>query len=118
MKQVTFRGTGQLNGPVIINKTIELDDKIASSLHGAKRNEVKLSILSAHFPGVKINPAQIGCEVQSIKEKKTQVQPKSRTYNTSNKKSFSLFSIITFLLFWPFKLIWWLLKSILKGNHI
>ena len=51
MKQVTFMGTGQLNGPVIINKTIELDDKIALSLGGSKRNE----IISATKSGKRID---------------------------------------------------------------
>jgi hypothetical protein len=50
MKQVTFRGTGQLNGPIIINKTIELDDRTASTLTGLKRDEVKLAILAIHYP--------------------------------------------------------------------
>lgn len=118
MKQVTFRGTGQLNGPVIIDKTIELDDKIAASLFGPKRNEVKLSILSVHFPGAKINPNEIGCSSQDIKANKRQAVTNSRTNNTSKKNTFSIFSIITFLLFWPFKLVWWLIKKIWKEDHI
>ena len=68
MKQVTFRGTGQLNGVVIIDKTIELDDKIAQSLRGSKRDEVKSAILAVHYPGVKIKPNQIGCEIKEIRE--------------------------------------------------
>lgn len=118
MKQVTFRGSGQLRGVISIDKTIELEDIIAASLFGPKRNEVKLSILSVHFPGVKFNPNQIVCDVKSIKENKTHAVTKSRTNNTSKKKSFSLFSIITFLLFWPFKLVWWLIKKIWKEDHI
>lgn len=119
MKQVTFRGTGQLNGPVIINKTIELEDQIAYSLTGAKRNEVKLAILENHFPGVKINPNQIGCEVRDIKKKKTPTNStQSKKINQSSRSSFSISSIILFLLFWPFKLAWWLIKKIWKEGHL
>lgn len=69
MKKVTFRGTGQLNGPVIINKTLELEDKIAQGLTGANKDEVKSAILDVHFPGVKINPRQISVEIVNIKKK-------------------------------------------------
>lgn len=125
MKQVTFRGTGQLNGPVIINKTIELDDKTASSLTGLKRDEVKLAILAIHYPGVQIKPNQIGCEIKSISKPKVN---NSRTYSSSSSKkstnykktksSFSLFSIITFILFWPFKIVWWIFKMIWSEKHV
>lgn len=124
MKQVRLTGTGQLNGPVIINKTIELDDKVALSLTGSKRDEVKVAILAVHYPGVKINPNNIGCEIKNIKVNK----PKKPTSNSSiadtvnryenKKKSFTIFSIITFLLFWPFKLLWWLIKKIFNENHL
>lgn len=119
MKQVTFRGTGQLNGPVIINKTIELEDQIANSLLGAKKNEVKLAILENHFPGVKINPSQIGCEVKEIKKKKTPTNStNNKRVNKSSKSSFTISSIILFLLFWPFKLAWWFIKKIWKEDHV
>lgn len=58
--KVKLRGTGQLNGPVIIDKELELDDNIARSLIGSKKAQVLESIMNAHFPGVKYNPNQIG----------------------------------------------------------
>ena len=122
MKQVTFRGTGQLNGPVIINKTIELDDKIAQSLGGPKRDEVKTAILAVHFPGVRIKPNQIGCEIKDIKEPKTNQNQSRNSQKTINykkqKKTFSFSNIILWILFFPFKLAWWILKNIWKDDHM
>ena len=122
MKQVTFRGTGQLNGPVIINKTIELDDKIAQSLGGPKRDEVKTAILAVHFPGVRIKPNQIGCEIKDIKEPKTnqnQIRNSQKATNYKKQKSsFSFSNIILWIFFFPFKLVWWVLKNIWKDDHM
>jgi hypothetical protein len=122
MKQVTFRGTGQLNGPVIINKTIELEDKIAQSLLGPKRDDVKLAILAVHFPGVKIKPNQIGCEVNEIRiPKPTKVEKNEYVKNPNyykQKKSFSILNIFLWLFFFPFKLAWWFLKKIWNEKHV
>jgi hypothetical protein len=122
MKQVTFRGTGQLNGPVIINKTIELEDKIAQSLLGPKRDDVKLAILAVHFPGVKIKPNQIGCEVNSVKETKVSKNSNSSYQKTNSykqqKSSFSFSNILLWIIFFPFKLVWWILKNIWKDDHM
>ena len=63
MATITLRGTGQLNGPVIIDKTIEIDDVVARSFHGSNKEELILSTLEIHYPGVKINPKQIGINV-------------------------------------------------------
>lgn len=70
MKKVTFKGIGQLNGPVIIDKSIELEDKEANRLFGANRNDVKLAMLSIYYPGVKIDPTKIGVEAIPIKKEK------------------------------------------------
>ena len=119
MKQVTFRGTGQLNGPVIINKTIELDDKIAQSLAGPKRDEVKTAILAVHFPGVIIMPNQIGCEIKENLTTSNQNNYSKKTTNSRNKKSsFSFSSIILWILFFPFKIAWWILKEIWNKDHL
>jgi hypothetical protein len=79
-RTVTLKGTGQLNGIVVINKTIEFDEAQARSFVGPNRDEVILSTLSVHYPGVKINPKQIGVVVNSSK----QINSKSKT---SDKKS-------------------------------
>lgn len=122
MKQVTFRGTGQLNGPIIINKTIELDDRTASTLTGLKRDEVKLAILAIHYPGVKIKPNQIGCEIIDIRRPKITKNQKNEYENKTNyikqKSSFSIVNIILWLLFFPFKLAWWLLKKTWNEKHV
>ena len=122
MKQVTFRGTGQLNGPVIINKTIEVDDRTAQSLSGLKRDDVKLAILAVHFPGVKIKPNQIGCEIKDIKEPKTNQNQSRNSQKTTNykkqKSSFSFSNIILWILFFPFKLAWWMFKAIWNDKDL
>lgn len=114
MKQVTFRGTGQLNGPVIINKTIELEDKIAQSLLGPNRDEVKSAILAVHFPGVKIKPNQIGCEVTTVKVNNNKSSSQKTTNAKKQKKPFSFSNILLWILLFPFKLVWWIFKNILK----
>lgn len=57
--KVIIKGTGQLNGPVIINKELDLDDNIARSLIGSKKKEVLEGIMKNHYPGVKYNSNQI-----------------------------------------------------------
>ena len=91
MPEVTFRGTGQLNGPVPITKTIEVDIETAKNLGGSKRDDVILAILAVHYPGVRINPRQIGMEIkydapkQKAKNKITNRNLKK--YNSQNKKT-------------------------------
>ncbi|MBX2960711.1 MAG: hypothetical protein KF732_12240 [Flavobacteriales bacterium] len=63
MAKVTLKGTGQLNGPVVIDKTIEMDSNQARAFVGSKKDEVITATISAHYPGVKINPKQIGVNV-------------------------------------------------------
>ena len=63
MAKVTLKGIGQLNGPVVINKTLEFDTKQAQNFTGLKRDEVVLATLQIYFPGVKVNPRQIGINV-------------------------------------------------------
>jgi len=123
MKQVTFRGTGQLNGSRIINLTIEVEDKTALDLRGPKRDEVKSAILAVHCPGVNVKPNQITCTITDIKEPKTTRIHTSNSQKTTNyksqKSSFSLSNIIISLLFFPFKLAWRILKSTWsKNDHI
>jgi len=68
MAKVTIQGTGQLNGPVIIKKVLDLDDSQARNLVGAKRDEVLTAILAVHYPGVKIQPRQISVNVDFSKK--------------------------------------------------
>ncbi|MGE4346893.1 MAG: hypothetical protein AB7D46_05705 [Flavobacteriaceae bacterium] len=119
MKKVTFRGTGQLNGPVIINKTLELEDRIAIDLMGKNKDKVILSLLNVHFPGVKINPRNISINVQSLYKNEEHNDFKKFVKKNKPKSSFSISNIIIWILFFPFKLVWWILKSIWKDdNHI
>lgn len=118
MRRVTFRGSGQLNGPVIINKTLEFDDRTASTLSGPKKNEVILAILAIHYPGVKIDPKKIGYESIHFSEKNATNKKEIKTRNNfkKEKKSFSLTNILLWILFFPFKAVWWLLKLTWKDD--
>jgi 23S rRNA maturation-related 3'-5' exoribonuclease YhaM len=106
MKTIKLRGTGQLNGTVVIDKELELDDKIAQSLFGPKKNEVIRNIIAIHYPGVKINPKQIG--IQSIELKK-EISSIKKTKNSSSQKKSP-----TPIIFLPFKIIWRILKWLTK----
>ena len=114
MPEVTFRRTGQLNGPVPITKTIEVDIETAKNLGGSKRDDVILAILAVHYPGVRINPRQIGMEIRYDVPKQKVKAVKNKTKIT-NKKPITFFSVIKFLVFLPFKLLWWFLKFASKG---
>ena len=57
--KVILKGTGQLNGPVIIDKELDLNDNIARSLVGSKKKEVLEGVMKNHYPGVKYNANQI-----------------------------------------------------------
>lgn len=62
MAKLTIRGVGQLNGPVIIKMTIEMDDNQANLYRGAGRYKAIVALLAVHYPGVKIEPHKIGIE--------------------------------------------------------
>jgi hypothetical protein len=120
MRRVTFRGFGQLNGVVSINKTIELDDKTASSLTGPKRNEVKLAILAIHYPGVKIDPKNIGIESVYFNERNitNRNEKNTKKEGLNNNTSFSLFSILKFFIFLPFKIFRMFFKAIWNDRDL
>ena len=114
MRRITFKGTGQLNGAVPISKTIELDDKTASSLSGPNKNDVIKAILAIHYPGVRIDPSKIGYESIYFNEKsnigKSSLDKRDSSVKQNKKSSFSVFTV----LFFPVKLAWWLVKWLLK----
>ena len=119
MITATFRGTGQLNGPININKTIEIDDVTAKNLGGQNRDDVKKAILSVHFPGVKINPRQIGVEIKRGHSKKEDYNDLTGFLKSNSpKKTFSFTNILTWIIFFPIKLAWWILKSIWHNDHM
>lgn len=113
MYKVTFRGTGQLNGPIIINKTIELDDRTTSSLTGIKRDEVTSAILAIHYPDVKIDASKISTQSKYINEKIVKNSKKA----TKIKSNFTFSNILLWFVFFPFKLLWWIIKEIFKKDQ-
>lgn len=118
MIKATFRGTGQLNGPVPIHKIVEVDNQTAKNLGGSKKNEVKLAILATQYPGVKINPKDITVNIQRI-DKKEDHDDFGKFAKKNKPKSFSFGNVLLWIVFLPFKLSWWILKSMLMGkDHI
>ncbi len=63
MKKVIIRGTGQKNGPVIINEELELTDKDALALIGVNKDKAKLELINKLYPGVKIDPKKISVNI-------------------------------------------------------
>jgi hypothetical protein len=111
MKKVTIRGTGQLNGPKDVFKVLELEDQAAQNLTGQNRDKVIIALLAVHFPGVKIDPRKIGINVESIYVK-TDHNNSSQPTKKRKSSPLTFSSIILWILFFPFKLVWWLFKAI------
>lgn len=66
---VTINGTGQLNGSVPINKTVEMDERAAKAFLGSKRADAIETFVRTHYPGVKINPKLFSANVNPAKTK-------------------------------------------------
>jgi len=114
--KVTFTGTGQLNGPVPINKIVEYDSVIAKSFTGPKRDETILSALEVFYPGVEINPKQIGVNIQEIRPK-VEKKKKSSKKSKSHKKLTPIFANPWWL--FPIRIVWriirWFFLTIYKA---
>jgi hypothetical protein len=63
MAKIVFKGSGQLNGSVPINKTIEIEDSQVGNFTGADRDEAIINLLAVYYPGVKIDLKQIGLNI-------------------------------------------------------
>ena len=108
--KITFRGTGQLNGPIPINKTVEYNEYAGKLFLGSQRDEVIIEALSAFYPGVEINPSKIGLEVIPIKSKK---KPSTKKKKENSKSIFRKpYIFIPFRLL--FKLLGYIWRTTLK----
>lgn len=87
LSKVTIKGTGQLNGNVVINKTVEMDSAMANKFMGSNRYEVIEAFLNTNYPGVKVNPKNFGVNVVSIKS--SSEKSSSNKSNSSSKSSSS-----------------------------
>lgn len=92
MIKVLIKGVGQLNGPVIIDKTIEIDRQALNRLRGQYSDQVITEFIAVHYPGVKINPRQIsirdlGKVKEEIKETKKIEEPAKKNLDFENKKN-------------------------------
>ena len=54
-----------MNGPVPINKTIEIDSSQIKNFTGAKSHDAIVAVMAIHYPGVKIEKGRIGMEIIS-----------------------------------------------------
>lgn len=90
--QIHIKGTGQLNGPVIINDKVEMETSMANRFLGANRYEVIQGYLNANHPGVKVDPKKIGVSVNhlgSVTEKSSSEKSSSSSKSSSGSgKSF------------------------------
>ena len=96
MYKVTVKGTGQLNGPVNINKTVEMEEQMAIKFNGADRYRVIEEFVKLHYPGVKIPSIRgFGASVVPIKQEKTRKTSDQTSENIGKNKdkSFSSFLI-------------------------
>lgn len=77
MFEVWLHGTGKLNGTVVIDKKLELEDEIGKKLlNGSTKDKALADIMSAHYPGVKYESKKIGMRINPIKKK-----PQKKSYN-------------------------------------
>jgi hypothetical protein len=90
--QIHIKGTGQLNGPVIINDKVEMETSMANRFMGANRYEVIQGYLNANHPGVKVDPKKFGISVihlGSVTEKSSSEKSSSSSKSSSGSgKSF------------------------------
>ena len=63
MAKIIFKGTGQCNGCVLIDKTIEIEENQVGNFTGQNRDDAIIDILAVYYPGVKIDPKQIGINI-------------------------------------------------------
>lgn len=84
--KVTVKGTGQLNGPKVINKTVIMDSSMAKEFTGSKRYDVIEDFVRTHYPGVKINPKSFGANVVAIKEVAEKLKEKDQKEITPRKR--------------------------------
>lgn len=90
--RITVIGTGQLNGPVRINKTLEFDDLLmASKFRGPNRYEVLTDFAKTHYPGVKVNPKDLAAKMETISIPKKNKQNSKKVSNSGD----SIKSVIT-----------------------
>ncbi|MDG5800987.1 hypothetical protein QA597_11510 [Marinilabiliaceae bacterium ANBcel2] len=111
--KVTFRATGQLNGPVPITRTIEYDEIAGRAFAGPKRDEAALAALSVLYPGVSF-PRKVGINIEIIKKKNNSSRTKSKKQKSSTDSK-SLFAKPWWL--FPLRLIWRLIKWVFIGIY-
>jgi hypothetical protein len=85
MYKVTVKGTGQLNGPVNINKTVEMEEQMAAKFNGANRYEVIEAFINTHYPGVKIQPRNFGANVVAIKSTSDKIEKSSKSSKSESQ---------------------------------
>lgn len=81
MYKVRVKGTAQLNGPLKIDKTVEMEEQMAHKFNGGERYKVMESFVLTHYPGAKIQSIRgFGAEITPIKESKSGKKSNRRSY--------------------------------------
>ncbi|MGD0712488.1 MAG: hypothetical protein ABR968_15030 [Bacteroidales bacterium] len=63
MAKIIFKGSGQLNGSIPIDKTVEIEEDQIGNFTGANRDEAIIDLLAIYYPGVRIDPKHIGINI-------------------------------------------------------
>lgn len=88
MYKVTVRGTGQLNGPLKVDKTVIMEEQMAAKFNGGSRYEVIEAFVKTHYPGIRIDSIRgFAANVVLIPEDKVEKESKSKSKNTEVKEN-------------------------------
>lgn len=120
--EVTFMVYGKNGTGKIEKKFFDLtaNERIACSSSNRDKNNELMSWARNQFldaKDVKIITAREITETPTI-EKRTKTEPKNIQKPKKKSNGISFVSIITWILFFPFKLIWKILKSTWNSPHI
>lgn len=82
--RITLKGTGQLGGPVMIDKVVEMDTHMANKFMGYNRHTVIEEFLKVHYPGVKINSKNIHVNIVHLKDTSEKEKKKKKDKEKSS----------------------------------
>jgi hypothetical protein len=102
--KLRIRGTGHLNGPIIMNKVIEVEKSFAKAYFGSKRREVLLNAAAVYYPGVVFVPHTLKAEY--LVEERVNTSSKSNTI-PNNNQSVTVFKKPYWMI--PLRMLWMIL---------
>jgi hypothetical protein len=88
MYKVTVRGTGQLNGPLKVDKTVIIEEQMAAKFNGGSRYEVIEAFVKTNYPGIRIDSIKsFAANVVLMPEDTVEKKSKSKNYTTEDNES-------------------------------